>query len=289
MKTSLNHLPVEKQKELQEIMEFAVSTSSVGMIVLFGSFARGDWVDDKYVENGTTYEYKSDFDLLFVVDYEHKVMKGKQVRKLRRKMEEEIKIETPLSIIYHGIDYLNDEIEDGNYFFTDILKEGILLYDSKKYVLSEPKKLTAKGRLRKAQLYFEKWFKNANEFFEFSEIAIEKQYYSKAAFELHQATERYLMTLLLVLTDYKPKTHNLEYLFGKTSKLDARLKPIFPKQTKEEIRLFELLIKAYIDSRYKLDYEIKKEELEYLSEKVKQLQGLVEKICKEKLQQLGNE
>ena len=282
-------MPIEKQKELQEIVEFAVSTSPVAMIILFGSYARGDWVEDKYVENGTTYEYKSDFDLLFVVDYEHKAVKGKHVRKLRRKMELVIKIETPLSIIYHGIDYLNDEIEDGNFFFTDILKEGILLYDSKKYVLSVPKKLTAKGRLRKAKLYFEKWFKNADGFYDLFEYTFTKKDYNLAAFQLHQATERYFMTMLLVLTDYKPKSHNLEYLFGKTSKLDARLKPIFPKQTKEEIRLFELLNKAYLDSRYKLDYEIKKEELEYLSEKVKQLQGLVEKICREKLQQLGNE
>jgi predicted nucleotidyltransferase len=30
------------------------------MIILFGSYARGTWVEDKYTERGNVYEYKSD-------------------------------------------------------------------------------------------------------------------------------------------------------------------------------------------------------------------------------------
>ena len=202
-----------------------------------------------------------------------------------------MKTGTPLNIIYHGIDYLNTEIEDGNYFFTDILKEGVLLYDSKKYVLSEPKKRTAKDRLNKAQSYFEKWYKSAEMFFldfetNFQRGLQDSDFFNQAAFLLHQATEHYYMTLLLVFTDYKPKTHDLEELQRKANKLDARLKTVFPCQTREETRMFELLKKAYIDSRYKMGYKIKKEELEYLSEKVKHLQELTQKICREKLKQL---
>ena len=37
-------------------------------IILFGSYARGTWVEDGYVKAGITYEYKSDFDLLGSVD-----------------------------------------------------------------------------------------------------------------------------------------------------------------------------------------------------------------------------
>ena len=59
-----------------------------------------------------------------------------------------------------------------------------------------------------------------------------------------------------------------------------------PQQSEEEIRMFTLLKKAYIDSRYKIDYEIKKEELEYLSERVKQLRDLTEEVCKEKIGQM---
>ena len=97
------------------------------------------------------------------------------------------------------------------------------------------------------------------------------------------------MTVLLVFTDYKPKIHDLEELHIKVCKLDARFKTVFPKQTEEEKRLFTMLRKAYIDARYKLGYQIKKEELEYLSERVKRLKQLTEALCKEKIARLESE
>ncbi len=286
MKKTIEHLPIEKQNELNEIVDLVTNNPSINMIILFGSYARGDWVEDKYKENGTTYEYKSDYDLLFVVEDEAKAHSNRFAKQIRRKIKKNIETDTAINVIYHGIDYLNTEIEDGNYFFIDILKEGICLYNTKKYVLSKPKQLSTNDRIRKAQMYFSKWMKNANEFLIDFNNAFERVSYSKAAFELHQATERYFMTVLLVLTDYKPKIHDLGKLRNMVIKLDARFKPIFPQQTKEEERLFTLLKKAYIDSRYKMDYEIKKTELEYLSKRVKLLQTLTEKICKEKIEQL---
>lgn len=282
-------MPVEKQSELKEIVSYITEKNSVEMIILFGSHARGDWVEDKYQENGTTYEYKSDYDLLVVVEDEEKASRHKPAKKLRHKIRRNVDTDTPLNIIYHGIDYLNSEIEDGNYFFTDILKEGIQLYHNKKYVLSKPKQLNKQDRVNKAQLYFDKWFESAGEFFEYYQTGLHKEQYNTAAFQLHQATERYYTTSLLVFTDYKPKTHDLEELDNRTGKLDAQFKTVFPRKTEEEERMFTLLKKAYIDSRYKIGYEIKKEELEYLSGRVLYMQKLTEKICKEKLERLKNE
>ena len=92
------------------------------------------------------------------------------------------------------------------------------------------------------------------------------------------------MCVLLVFTDYKPKTHDLEELNHKCCKLDARFKTIFPRQTEEEEKMFTLLKKAYIDSRYKIGYEIKKEELEYLSERVQHLRDITQKVCLSKIE-----
>ncbi len=162
MKRSLRHLPEEKQNELKEVVDFVTATIPIDMIILFGSYARGDWVEDKYVEDGTTYEYKSDYDLLFVVEDEAKAHRNKFAKRLKRKIKRNVELDTTINVIYHGIDYLNAEIEDGNYFFTDILKEGIRLYHGKKNVLSKPKYLTTKDRIRKAQMYFDKWMESAN-------------------------------------------------------------------------------------------------------------------------------
>ena len=73
------------------------------MIILFGSYARGNWVEDKYKENGTTYEYKSDYDLLVIVEDEIKGNQHKPTKRLRPKIWRDVNPDTPLNIIYHGI------------------------------------------------------------------------------------------------------------------------------------------------------------------------------------------
>jgi predicted transcriptional regulator len=61
---------------------------------------------------------------------------------------------------------------------------------------------------------------------------------------------------------------------------------IFPRQTDEEDRLFNLLKDAYIDARYKKDYKITREELEYLAKRVEKLCDLVAEICKSIIEKL---
>jgi uncharacterized protein len=106
----------------------------------------------------------------------------------------------------------------------------------------------------------------------------------KAAFELHQATELLYACLILVYNDYKPKTHDLEKLDRQVCKLDVRFKTVFPRVTEEEERLFQLLKKAYIESRYTLDFKVTREDMKHLSERVKILKELTEKACGERIE-----
>ena len=79
MKSEIDHLPDQQQRELARIRdilleEFDTATTRATQphkrngkalcIVLFGSYAREDWVDEP--ANG----YQSDFDLLVVVSHE---------------------------------------------------------------------------------------------------------------------------------------------------------------------------------------------------------------------------
>ncbi|HEU4409807.1 MAG TPA: nucleotidyltransferase domain-containing protein, partial [Polyangiaceae bacterium] len=61
MKTSLDHLPDGKRAKLAALVDLFREAAPLGLLVLFGSHARGDWVDDP--QTG----YQSDFDLLAVV------------------------------------------------------------------------------------------------------------------------------------------------------------------------------------------------------------------------------
>jgi len=59
MKNSLSHLPLAKQQELHEIVQLIRQMSQAEMIILFGSYARGDWVEE-YANDGVHFQYQSD-------------------------------------------------------------------------------------------------------------------------------------------------------------------------------------------------------------------------------------
>ena len=284
---TIDKLPQSKQEELNLLTEFLSNFKEVEMVILFGSYARGNWTEDQYIEKGITYEYRSDYDILVVLTHEDIKQKFRIEDKVKAELTTTGKVKTPVSLIFHGIKHLNKALNIGNYFFKDIKEEGKVLYDSGKFKLAVPKKLTPKQYQQKAQEYFEQWFESANGFFKQFNYALKDNEYKIAAFDLHQATERYYTTILLVFTDYRPKDHNLETLGIKVEMCDKRF-AVFPRNTDEGKRLFELLKKAYIDARYKMDeYSISKTELEYLSDKVNQLKGLTESICREKILEIG--
>ena len=59
---------------------------------------------------------------------------------------------------------------------------------------------------------------------------------------------------------------------------------VFPElSTEEEKEKFKLLRKAYVDARYKPSYTITKEQLDWLAERIQELQSLTEKLCEEKI------
>jgi predicted nucleotidyltransferase/HEPN domain-containing protein len=283
MKTSLTHLPQNKQDQLKALTQIVIDKVPAEMIILFGSYARGDWVED-YQEK---YEYVSDFDVLIITKDRLSAKQGKKWWDLEKELMANEDI-TRTSIIYHSIGFVNDKIERNYYFFVDILKEGILLYDSGKFSLSQPKDLNPAQRVEKSTEEFEHWFKSATHFLEGYEFFHSKgeqdtDYYRKAASELHQATERYYAAILLVFTDYKPRIHDIEILGNQVNKQHSEFSTVFPMTTEDEKRLFALLKKAYIDARYNRNYKIEKAELEYLGSRVALLRDLTERICRERI------
>ena len=287
MKGSLSHLPKHKREELKAITSIIKENADVEMIILFGSYARGNWVEDIYKEGHITYEYKSDYDILIIVEEHGAVRKFGLWQKIGSIIRRRSTIRTRVTLIVHDFKEINKALLSGQYFFTDIKKEGVLLYDSTRFELAKAQKLSPVERKQTAQQDFRYWFKSATEFLVDFGNAFERGSYTNAAFHLHQATERLYMTALLVFTHYKPKEHDIETLGKQVNNLDHRFLPIFPRTTQEERRLFELLQKAYIDARYNPKYKITKKELEYLVGRVKKLQRAVKEVCKERIESYG--
>lgn len=283
MKTDLSHLPEHKQNELKSIVASLIPRySEIEMIILFGSYARGNWVEDKYVEKGTTYEYKSDYDLLIILSKNGQSNSDTLTQSISGKLNE-LKLDTPVHPIFHGIEFVNKELQEGSYFFGDIKKEGIQLFNTSRYKLDDKRDMSPAEVQQKAQNDFTHWFESADFFMDDFNNNLEKERYKQAAFLLHQATERYYGAIQLVFTGYKPKTHDIEALGHLAKAVNMEFGKVFPQASVQERQRFSLLKKAYVDARYNMDYKISKEDLVYLNERVQMLRDLTEQICKQKI------
>ena len=284
MKKTLSHLPGNKRNELKHI----VSTirrlcNDVEMIILFGSYARGDYKEEADLKPDRKSGDKSDYDILVVTREKASAVNLDLWRKITQECES-AGLSAYVRIITHDIQELNIKLAEGQYFYSDIRKEGCLLYDSGNFKLARKRKLKPEEQKRIARDYFEQWFESADEFYIDFKNAFKRGSYKNAAFHLHQTTEHSYKTVLLVFTNYAPREHLLRLLGRMVSKHNAALKNIFPQETREEQRLFDLLEYAYIGARYDPAFRICKEELEYLAGRVKPLLDLTKKICKAKIE-----
>jgi predicted nucleotidyltransferase/HEPN domain-containing protein len=280
MKKSIAHLPAKKQRELEAVVRVIRDAAPVEMVVLFGSHARGDWVDDHVTG------YHSDYDLLIVVE-RSKVAEDDALWSKVEQQAEKLTGETDISLVVHSVRDVNKHLERGKYFFTDIKNEGIALYDSGRFTLAEEKTLSPTERRRQAEAAFARWFESANRFLAGADFYIEKGWCNEGAFQLHQATERYYSTMLLVFTAYKPKLHDIEKLGKLCADLDPNLRDAFPRTDPTDKRLFSLLKYAYVDARYNPKYVITLEELRVLRDRVEGLKQRVERACADKINSLG--
>lgn len=300
MKTDLDHLPDGKKRELEFVVrtirdgfDFAVARRTMPRlrnakllkIILFGSYARGDWVEDPVGR------YFSDFDLLVVVNSDELTDVTEFWAKTEEKLLEELsagaRLRTPVSIIYHSLDDVNEKLGLGRYFFTDILRDGILLFEEPEFPFAEARALSAEEALRETQNYFDEWFESAGKFKRAAEFLVVDGAPKEAVFNLHQAAERLYHCVLLVRTLHSPKTHNLSRLRQLSEDLEPRLKAVWPRDTKFERRCFELLREAYVKARYSRQYRITGEELEWLGNRVELLQNLVRAVCEERIDELA--
>ncbi|MFH1613645.1 MAG: HEPN domain-containing protein [Planctomycetota bacterium] len=283
MKKSLAHLPEYKREELKLITRIIRKQfPSAQMIILYGSYARGNYKEQKDLAHDRKSGHVSDYDIL-VVTSEKKTADNTSLWQNITKKCDKLNLSTHIRIIAHDIQYLNIQLLQNQYFFADIKKEGIMLYDSSNYKLARKRKLKPTEQKRIAQDHFDHWFTSAKDAYRQFENALNDRSYNEAAFSLHQTTERSYKAILLVFTSYNPNEHYLMILGHMAGKHDRTLRNIFPRETAEQEELFNLLDYAYIGARYDPDYKITKQQLKQLAPCVKKLHEVTERICAAKI------
>lgn len=296
MRSDISHLPAKNQRELEQIVraifeefedahKLASGDRKAGRIlkvILYGSIARGEGIYEPQTAKG----YVSDYDILVIVNQDELAETEHWVNLEDRFSRDHVilgRLRHPVSLIVHTLQQVNNNLADGRFFFLDVVKDGIALYQSDDSELATPKPKRPAEALKLAREYYEEWFPSAGEFFETYEFAFSKKRYKQAAFLLHQTTERLYHTLLLTCTFYTSHSHNIENLRKQGRRLDPRLVYVWPDDTKEARRRFSLLKEAYVKARYSKHYRIGADDLEWLGARVQELSAIVHEVCAEHL------
>lgn len=137
----------------------------------------------------TFQQKKSKFKEHATLRVESKIEKRLEQTGLRK--AEVFSLEPWISITCESISEVNDKLEKGRYFYTDIKNEGILLYDSGEQ-LARAKNLLWSEVKEMAKEDYEYWCGRGKSFFIDCKYPLERGDFSKSAFELHQATRKYL-------------------------------------------------------------------------------------------------
>ena len=257
----------------------------VEMIILFGSYARGDYKEQHDLTPNRKSGHVSDYDVLVVTRYKETIQDISFWSALSQKCNESA-LSAHARLIGHDIQDVNIQLAEGQYFFSDIKKEGCLLYDSRNFMLADKRELTPQEKQRIAQDHFDHWFERAKgSYFGFGSF-LEKGDLNWAAFHLHQTAEACYKAVLLVFTNYNPNEHLLDLLSRMAAKQEPSLSDILPRETEEDKTRFDLLDYAYIGARYDPRYRISREDIRLLAASVEKLLELTEAVCKQKIQSL---
>ncbi|MBV1691412.1 HEPN domain-containing protein [Novosphingobium sp. G106] len=301
MRDDLSHLPAKQQGELEratrillEEFEKAIALGNhtwkrggkIYKIILFGSYARSDWVDDP--KSG----YQSDFDLLVVVSNPKLTDVAEYWHVAEDRILRDETIERQVNIIVHDLDDVNKSLKRGEYFWADIVRDGIVLYELPGHPLAAPMPLSKFDAVRMAERYFDQYLRSLDQWLFLSKVAIDQipsdqTWANKAAFNLHQATETAYACFLLTKTCYFPKSHNIKFLRSISENKEQKLIEAWPRATKLDRRRFELLKRAYVEARYSANYSISIEDLDAIFTSAKRLRDIVARLCEARIAELS--
>lgn len=303
MKSNLDHLPAVQQDELERItgillrgFEAAIAGGTqpwrrgakIYKIILFGSYARGDFVDEP--ENG----YLSDFDVLVVVSDEKLTDIADYWWETEQKILHDPSIGRIVNLIVHDLDEINNALDAGQYFFREVIDQGVALYEVPGHSFHPLKPLTHAAACELAKRYYEEQAASIRTSLVRATQAIsmgqEDDWPQKAAFDLHQAVEAAYVAALLVTGFYAPRSHNIKFLRGQAEAQAPKLISAWPREPRTARKPFEKLKRAYVDARYnKASYPVSTTELEDMKRSVEGLIALVRAVCDARLAQLARE
>ncbi|APO79841.1 nucleotidyltransferase domain-containing protein (plasmid) [Rhizobium etli 8C-3] len=297
MKSSLDHLPEKKQRELARVVEIIheefenalkgaeaefKKKGRIWKIILFGSYARGTWVDEPHTAKG----YRSDYDILIIVSTK-KLADPEYWYAAKDRLIRDRGIKTPVTPIIHSRREVGDALHQGRYFFSDIRRDGIVLYEADGKDLPAAKVPSRELIYEAAKSYYDHRLADARVFLKTSKFCRAEGDFRQAAFLLHQSLEQAYSGLLLVFSNYSPASHSLGLLRNLAEQQRQDLAEVWPRDRHRYVAWFNTLNEAYVKARYSPYYIISEEALSWLIARSERLIDAVDAACTDYISQLA--
>jgi uncharacterized protein len=251
----------------QALIDSILKTATPEMIFLLGASLYRRRSESIFNESAPTSQHISDCFLLVLIQN----LSDKDLHEWQDKIESNCKLLMPVNIIVLQTVTFEEWLKGGNKFACTVWQSAPLIYDSGNLSWTIPKDFSSTTAHQEEERQFTDGLTKAKEFLAGSELFRLRKHHPIAAFMLHQAAEQALCTLVKIGTGFHANTHNLDRLLRYASLISYQLPDIFPQKTEPEKRLFSLLQKAYINTRYKEDYKISIDELLSLTNKVRHI------------------
>ena len=289
MKKSIAFLPKKNREDLKYLVELILDKIPVcEMIILYGSYARGTYVSyDEREEFGVPTSFKSDYDILVINSawsYDKIENKLASVRNIYDKRGDH-RYRVPVQFIHDSIKKVNEDLKYSRYFYTELKRDGIMLYNRGKNKLARRKPLKFGEIKKQGEEYFGEKYAKARLFMEQAVFMYDKEEYVMSSFNLHQACENLFNAIMLTFTLKNDKEHNLEELFKASRGYAPELIRVFPVGDEEEERLFKILVCSYIEARYNPEFKVSREDVEDLMVKVEKFEEVTKQVCERRIKE----
>ena len=289
MKKSIAFLPKKNREDLKYLVELILDKIPVcEMIILYGSYARGTYVSyDEREEFGIPTSFKSDYDILVINSawsYDKIENKLASVRNIYDKRGDH-RYRVPVQFIHDSIKKVNEDLKYSRYFYTELKRDGIMLYNRGKNELARRKPLKFGEIKKQGEEYFGEKYAKARLFMEQAVFMYDKKEYVMSSFNLHQACENLFNAIMLTFTLKNDKEHNLEELFKASRGYAPELIRVFPVGNEEEERLFKILVCSYIEARYNPEFKVSREDVEDLMVKVEKFEEVTKQVCERRIKE----
>lgn len=278
MLTALTHLSKTQLSEMVQLVEKIVQKINPDKIICYGTRTTitQDW---SCFLDGDGYReiiYPSTYDLLIITNEGEK----REDHILNQMVDQQAEsLGCEVTSVVHRLSSVNADLENGNRFMSTIYQKAVLVYNGSDSPLTMPsKELSLADIISKAEEAWIKYFGIAQRFMKSATDCLNERWYEQALFNLHQAVQHSCVALIRVFTGYRPTTHSLSKLLALIENFSSEPMTIFPRTTKEETELFNLLNRAYSDARYNEQFTVPAEKATLLVNRGKEFSIMAERL-----------